>query len=503
MKAQFRKFFLSLLSLGFSGALYSSNFESLQPLHGQRLHGQSKKSSLSKKTVCSQLLSIAYSQESLSSSPSSSKASSRILTKYGAEQYRMSAALMVEWTRFAQEGLKDGEHIVWMREDGLKDINIISKGITFSEKYLLLKDWHLTEILREHPEWGRLIHRSFKDRTVITSLDVSEFKRTVVSELQKRLELDLAESGAAGMGYLRLLMRRVQVESSRYFEGAHLKAMGFDINTWQLQTQQLREKIQKALSRHSEETTDILTSIFKAKKQSEITFTKEDIEQALEKLKVPHQISKEISEDILRYLELVQGADLLPPPDVLSPDQLSKVEEWLASDKKANKNILELVSRRPWTQRHAQFIRNAFLKESTSIVAIDIRGFGVSSFVIRDMWMRGDPSRKDLPKIYVESTRNLNVFFDKLTEDIKEHTGIEIAAHFRSGDDALLALPSDVTAQEISALGAFLSKDDRIYYSIATKSSPRESLGLLIEKARVGVAEHKDQVDRLKSDRLK
>ena len=248
---------------------------------------------------------------------------------------------------------------------------------------------------------------------------------------------------------------------------------------------------------------DILTSIFKAKKQSEITFTKEDIEQALEKLKVPHQISKEISEDILRYLELVQGADLLPPPDVLSPDQLSKVEEWLASDKKANKNILELVSRRPWTQRHAQFIRNAFLKESTSIVAIDIRGFGVSSFVIRDMWMRGDPSRKDLPKIYVESTRSLNVFFDKLTEDIKEHTGIEIAAHFRSGDDALLALPSDVTAQEISALGAFLSKDDRIYYSIATKSSPRESLGLLIEKARVGVAEHKDQVDRLKSDRLK
>ena len=119
------------------------------------------------------------------------------------------------------------------------------------------------------------------------------------------------------------------------------------------------------------------------------------------------------------------------------------------------------------------------------------------------MWMRGDPSRKDLPKIYVESTRSLNVFFDKLTEDIKEHTGIEIAAHFRSGDDALLALPSDVTAQEISALGAFLSKDDRIYYSIATKSSPRESLGLLIEKARVGVAEHKDQVDRLKSDRLK
>ncbi len=491
MKAQIRKFFLLLLFLGFSGALYSSNLESLQPLRDQ-----SKKSSLSKKTVCSQLLSIAYSQESISSSPSFSKASSRILTKYGAEQYRMSAALMVEWTRFAKEGLKDGEHIVWMREDGLKDINIISKGITFSEKYLLLKDWHLTEILREHPEWGRLIHRSFKDRTVITSLEVSEFKKTVVSELQKRLELDLAVSGAAGMGYLRLLMGRVQIESSRYFEGAHLKAMGFDINTWQIQTHQLRDKIQKTLSRHSEETTDILTSVFKAKKQSEITFTKEDVEKTLEKLKVPQQISKEISEDILCYLELVQGADLLPPPDVLSPEQLSKVEEWLASGKKANKNILELVSRRPWTQRHAQFIRNAFLKESTSIVAIDIRGFGVSSFVIRDMWMRGDPSRKDLPKIYVESTRNLNVFFDKLTEAIKEHTGIEIAAHFRSGDDALMALPANLNSEQLNLLHNFLSSDDRIYYSIATKSSPKESLGLLIEMARVGVAEHKDLVDR-------
>lgn len=491
MKAQFRKFFLSVLFLSFCGALYSS--ESLQPLRDH-----SKKRTLSKKTVCSQLLSIAYSQENISSSISSSKSSSRILTKYGTEQYRMSAALMVEWTRFAQEGLKDGEHIVWMREDGLKDINIISKGITFSEKYLLLKDWHLTEILREHPEWGRLIHRSFKDRTVITPFDVAEFKRTVVSELQKRLELDLAESGAAGMGYLRLLMSRVQVESSRYFEGAHLKAMGFDIKTWQLQTQQLREKIQKALSRHSEETTDILTSIFKAKKQSEITFTKEDVEKTLEKLKVPEYVSKEISEDILRYLQLAQGADLLPPPDVLSPDQLSKVEEWLASGKKANKNILELVSRRPWTQRHAQFIRNAFLKGSTSIIAIDIRGFGVQSFVIRDTWMRGDSSRKDLPKIYIESTRELNMFFDQLTKDIKENTGVEIIAHFRSGDDALMALPADLNSEQMNLLHDFLSKNERIYYSIASKSSPKESLGLLIEMARVGVAEHKDIVDRQK-----
>ena len=491
MKANKRLYFLSIFVFAFSGLLYSSNLES-----GAELlrHQGPKKSALSKDKICSQLLRVAYGQENFS--PAISK---KILARYAAEQHRMSASLMIEWTRFAQEGLKDGEHIVWMREDGLKDINVISKGITFSEKYLLLKDWHLSEILSEHPEWGRLIHRNFKDRTVITSLSVAEFKKTVLSELQKRLELDLASSGATGMGYLRLLMSRVQVESSRYFEGAHLKAMGFDINAWQQQTHLLREKIQNILSKHTDETTQVLSRVFKDKKKSNISFLKEDVEKSLERQGIPQDISRKVSQDILLYLESIQGADLLPPPDVLTAEQLSKVEEWLAKDKKADKNILELVSRRPWTQRHAQFIRNAFLKGSTSIIAIDIRGFGLQSFVIRDTWMRGDPSRKDLPKIYVESTRELNVFFDQLSKDLKEKTGVDIIAHFRSGDDALMALPADLSSEQMNLLHDFLSRDDRIYYSIATKSSPQESLGLLIETARVGVAEHKDLVDRQKT----
>lgn len=426
-----------------------------------------------------------------------SRNSLRTLKDYHEAQMRMSAILQIEWSRLSKNDLETDEHFFWIRENGIRDINTLA-GMALTERYLLLKAWHITRILENNPEWGRLVHRNFKDMVIVTKLTPDEFISKINHELRAALEQDMRSFGNQGLSYVNVLMQYTSYGYSKSFEGAHLKANKLDINTWRKETTELRREIkhiwEQQESRAEEDSSAFLVEIFKVKKKAKITFGKNEIEVELRRFGINSKDIEELSQKIEKYFELIQGADMLPPPDTISHSDQIQVEAWLKSGKSSTKRIQALISRRPWTQRHALFFKSAYEKNITDILALDIRGFGVESFAIRDRFiLHPRMQRQDLSKIYENSTKWLDNFFTELVNAIKKETGITVVADFRSGDDALFALDPQTTPQQKNKLRAYLrDKRKDLYFSLATKKSTDESLSLLIDLARTGVNQYKD-----------
>lgn len=430
----------------------------------------------------------------------------RTLDEYYEAQMRMSAHLQVEWTRLNNEGLKPGEHFLSLRENGIKDVNTLA-GIALTERYLLLKAWHITRILEANPRLGRLVHRNFKDTVIVTKLKPEEFKAIVIRQLREALDHDMRSYGARGLSYVNLLMTNTSYGVSRSFEGAHLKSNGHDINTWHKETVDLRQEIdvlwKSQSDRHEANSTEFLISVYRARRKSKTVFNVFEIEKELRAMGIQGRDIRKMARSIERYFDLIQGADMLPPPDAIPHGDLVQLEAWLKSGKESTPKIQQLISRRPWTQRHALFLKSAYESGAKFIFALDIKGFGVESFAVRDRFIV-DPNmqRQDLRKIYEASTRWLDSFFDHLVADIKAETGVTIIAKFRSGDDVLLALHPSTTPQQAKKVSKYIrEKRKDVHFAYASKESSNDSLSLIIDKARVGLNQYKEAQEAADSNR--
>jgi hypothetical protein len=453
------------------------------------LHSDYRKS-LHQKSLCPSLL-----RGALNGAKLSVRERTQVLRQNVREQNRMSAELQLAWTevstRIKRDGnLQDNENFFWLREDGLRGVNTATHGIAFTERYLLLKDWHLTQILREN-NWGTLVHRNFKDRVIVSTMDAKELQRLLLPELARRLKPDFSSPNQEQ--HLNYLLENTHVGVAKTFEGAHLQSNGFDISKWHKTCTELRQTIATKLESLNIDPSILLEKAFKKKKLSGKEFNESTLTGLLSRNQVDERKIPQLAKEIVEYLNLLQGADLLPPPNALSPEQVLTVENWLKSGRDANSTILGIINRRPWTQRHAMFFKDAFIGKAQHIIALDRKGFSEVAFRYRDDWIRGSNQRQDLRGIYVESTRMLESYFQNLAAQIQNEFGIKVLATFRSGDDALFALPPGLQDEQLRQLDQFLKNHTELYTYIATRKSDKESLGLLIESARTGLSEEKDK----------
>lgn len=383
-------------------------------------------------------------------------------TEYAESSFARAIDEKLNWQNYFEHGLQPGERILWLQQGMLKELNDKLWDIGGTEYYLLNLDEVLSRVLEKNSRYGKIIHRNYKDRVVVTKLSEEEFRSLVLNKVVSELVTEISKirkAPGSGWEWSSYVRQSLKLGSGDSLESAHfdlqLSSVGKTFDEWSSETGLLRKKLDTAL--HSKG-----LSLGEALKRARLY--KGNIEALKAWLKTKGLPSKYAGR-LLYYSRLTNIADFLPTAQLLDEADLRMVEsakQWTGSSRG---EILQELPRfkkilsDSWDFRRATFIRD--VKDSHFIVATDISGLGEKALMARDRWISegADPSK--ISRVYDGTTEYLSKYYKDLHDELAAAVGgSEFVKLYASGDDALWGLPELTPLQHSKIQEIFKDKND-------------------------------------------
>jgi len=383
--------------------------------------------------------------------------------------------------RYLDEGLKPGEQVYWVQQRELKELNEKLWDIGGTEYYLMTLDRELGAFLKDNPNLGRIVHRNYKDRVVVSSLSAADFEKRVMAPLRARVSKEVSQvKERLGTSYLwnDYLEDSLKVGQGRDLEAAfmdlHLSARGQDFDTWKTQTENARQhlvqQVQSARPGVAFEKYLRLTRQLKSQPAK--------LAQALAKDGLPASLAPEL----IKYLDDLRVADFLPLAKPVSEADQRVLEHTQRALKNDSANpIAELPRIESIVDDSWIFQRSRFLKEAQGaryMVASDIRGLGEKALIAQDQWLASGASPQTLSRVYEGTTAFLNGRYAEVLGGLRKILGPQATIGvYRSGDDALWALP-DMTIDQKNAVDSFFKEQGDMYHAVVDVNSQAGAAGV-------------------------
>lgn len=391
--------------------------------------------------------------------------------------------------KYFQEGLASGEKILWIQQGLLKDLNEKLWDIGGTEYYLLKLDDVLADVLEAHPSWGRVIHKNYKDRVIVTSLSTEDIQSKLLHEVQKRVAQSIGEIRSnPGANYS---WESFIEQSLRFSEGLSLEAAYADLmlrqyrmsfEEWQKATITLRKRLKMNFENRGLSWAQVLRAGRRYKNSDESLMA------YFAKQGVP--ISRQTLEQLRDYMHLMRLGDFLPLPRIPTDSDVAFMKLAIARLEAGEVNILEDIPRLKklledsWGYRRAVFLDD--IKTSGSIVATDISGLGEKALLAQDAWIDAGARLSELPAVYRQTSEFLNTRYAEIESELRAVLGKDAEIYvYRSGDDALWGLPP-LDAFTMKKVKEILGSNKDLYSQIVTieKSGNPEAVADAIYKAR-------------------
>jgi hypothetical protein len=373
----------------------------------------------------------------------------------------------LDWTRYNEEFRGQGnQHIFWLQQQRLKELNESLWNIGGTERYLMILDDELAATLDKNPAYGRIIHRNYKDRVIVSKLSEKEFHDKVLAPVEERVSKRIATlySDSRTASYWQKWIRQtLDLGSANSVVGAHLDLKLHDVNfnSWSAQTRALRESLEQAFNAHQLGWNEA----FKASRE----FKNDEVGLARW-----FKSQGDHSDDLValagqfrKYMNALQVADMLSIAPAASEKEAKQILELRntihTSPSLINSKMDEIKKLLPeaWI-----FERGLFLSQTHDagfVVATDIRGLGLKSLKARDAWLVRGAHPEELPQVYQSTTRELEARYAQILKDLKALLGSNAKVdYFRSGDDALWSLPP-MSENDLKRVQAYFAAQNDLY----------------------------------------
>jgi hypothetical protein len=400
--------------------------------------------------------------------------------------------------RFYDEGLKRGERVVWVQQGLLKELNEKLWDIGGTEYYLLRLDEALSEVLDQNPAYGRIVHRNYKDRVIVTSLSSEDFEKRVLSQVKHKLAQRIGEiRERPGQNNLweTYIAQSIKFSDGTSIENAYvnltLKQFRMNYDEWQKTTVSLRNRLKFTL-----ETQGIAwAKVLKAARRFK------DSNEALVRYVAMHgvRLDRRQVQQIRYYMRLMRLADFLPmaklPTEAERRFMQAALERAQIGGTQALNDIprLKTLLADSWGYRRALFLGD--VKNSHHMMATDISGLGERAMLAQDAWIEEGAHLSRLENIYEGTTRFLDDQYESIERELRRILGEQADIHvYSSGDDALWGLPQ-MTIEQMNDVRAFLKSRDNLYSQLSEIAKPGdpESIAFSVHHAR-------DELFRLKPE---
>jgi len=387
--------------------------------------------------------------------------------EHAADSFGRTVNEKINWQRYHEEGLKPGENIIWIQQGMLKELNDKLWDIGGTEYYLLNLDRSLAEVLKSNPQYGRIIHRNYKDRVIISNLSAEEFQKQVMPKVRQRLVTEISQvqtSAGAGLEWSTYIRNSLNIGDGKSLSDAHfnlqLGKVGQNFDSWKSEVTGLRAKLELNLSSKG-------LSFGEALRRSRLYGSDTEAFRAWMRSK---GFPSKTADRIKYYARLTNIADFLPTAEVLSDADykfLLKAKEVFEND--TSKILPELprfktMFRDSWDFRRAAFVRD--LKESHVVLATDIAGLGEKALLARDKWIASGANKGNIESVYNSTTEYLDGYYKSLHDGLAQIVGgADKVKLYASGDDALWGLPKLTIEQHQAVEELLSSKKDLYHYS--------------------------------------
>jgi hypothetical protein len=380
--------------------------------------------------------------------------------------YKSAISEQLHWNSFVTFGLKETERIYWLQQRDLKALNEEIWNLPGAEHFLAVMDLELTNLINANPELGRIIHRNYKDRVIVSSLSPDDFNERLVKPLKNkvtqkfletRFDIDLLNPREKDF-WSAWIDNNLKTTHSRNLIDAHLQQKGqtlLSFPNWKTAILDLFEKL-KTKAKDRNQLLEILEKMRK---------TKGDVEKA-QAVSREYNLDKTTQEMFLTFNERMQVADFLPisaqtpyreeiqlgvffnPPGAPDPKPARSEESWLI-------------------QRQLFLTRT--LKNARYIIALDRKSFGALALKARIEWLENGATPGDLPNIYLGISAELSKNYELLLTKIQEIIGQKVEISFyKSGDDALVSIP-EIDLFKKAQIENLLQEVGSTYHSFVTE----------------------------------
>jgi len=410
------------------------------------------------------------------------------------DAFRRAVDEKLNWQLYHENGLAEGERIIWLQQGMLKELNDKMWDIGGTEYYLIQLDTALAKVLDANPHYGRIIHRNYKDRVVITSLSVKDFQSLVMSKVTQELVVEISklrQTAGNGWEWTQYIRHGLKLGEGQSLDDAHfalqLGKLGKSFDDWRAETVDLRARLDFSLSQKG-------LTLSEALRRSR--YYKADID-AFRSWMRSKGFSSKFADRVKYYARLTNIADFLPTAPLLSDADF----QYLLRAKRAlDVNQAEILHdiakfktlfRDTWDFRRATFIRD--LRESHVVLATDISGLGEKALLARDKWVAGGATKSGIESVYNTTTDFLNNYYKDLHDSLASIVGgADNVKLYASGDDALWGLPRLTPEQKAKVHTLLEGKND--LYSLVTKiKNPGEA-----ESVAEAIFEARDNLFKLK-----
>ncbi len=382
----------------------------------------------------------------------------------------------INWQRYHEEGLKPGERIIWIQQSMLKDLNDKLWDIGGTEYYLLQLDEALAKVLSENPRYGRIIHRNYKDRVLISSLEPGEFKSLVLSKVINEVTTKISkvrEVPGLGWEWNRYMRQSLNFGWDMSMERALLdmqvSKLGLSFEQWKEISHELQIKISLEMMYKKISLEEAMVYARRHRGQQGV----------LQKWLVSKGINKKWANKILYYMHLTNVADMLPTQKLLDDTEFQYL---LRARDSINESYSQALQDLPkfkrlfadsWDFRRATFIRE--LKDSHTILATDISGLGEKALLARHKWIVDGAKISTLETVYDKTSVFLDSYFKTLHDEIAQIVGgADKVRLYASGDDALWGLPDLTEAQRVE-INKLLAERKDLYSLMRNIPRPGEA----------------------------
>lgn len=373
------------------------------------------------------------------------------------------------YQKYLDEGLKPGEHVYWMQQRELKELNEKLWDIGGTEYYLMTLDRELGALMKRHPELGRIVHRNYKDRVIVSSLSSADFEKKVMAPLREKVATEVTQvKDRLGTSYLwqDYMNDSLEVAKGKSIEDAflnlHLEKQGKSFEAWRSSATEARQQLEKRLTkaRPGESLENILRETRRAKGDLQ------KLEAVLKKKGLPESLAP----DLMKYLDELRVADFLPlaRPMTAADKQVLELSQAALKADPSNPLLelprIESVIDESWVFQRSRFLKEA--KEARYMVATDIQGLGERAMLAQDRWLLDGAKQSELTQVYSKTTSFLNSRYDEVHKKLKtilgEHATVGL---YRSGDDALWSLP-DMTIDQKKAVDDLFRAQSDMYHAV-------------------------------------
>jgi hypothetical protein len=393
---------------------------------------------------------------------------------------RQAISERLNFAEYLEHGLKPGEHVMWLQQAKLKELNEEIWDIGGTEYYLLALDRNLTRFFQKNPKLGRVIHRNYKDRVMVSTLSDADFAEKVVGPLKAAVltELHVAKQSAASTGLDDVASSMSFASGSSVVE-AHinlkLKALGMTFPEWKKAVFELRGRL---VSIANSRTIPIpFQDLMKVARRY-----RDDPAILIKWLNARGMGSGEYFM-LRRYRKLLALADFLPINPPPKPAEIAWLKSLL---EKANKSPIQLALEIPEIQEKLHFIwdisRSLFLRNSLSagyIMAVDIKGLGEKAMLAQDAWVEGGANLTKLPEVYNKTSQFLAREYEKIEETLTSEIRSDvIIATYISGDDALISMHPLTEYQKRRSDQLMLERHSDAYFKGTEVAEPGNAVSL-------------------------